>query len=177
VGGAGQGISFAVPGAWAAVDLAKETVNQAAAKIGLRGVSQAQLIQDMQSLQKLHALFIVDIRSAVVQHFATNLNAYCVSSGLNDTGSAGVPVLRQETLAEFQQLHAEHIAQKDVSIGGVPGVETSYNLSSSGAGTLAAAQLEVLPKPDRACFVTLTSTRGHLPAGVIPAVEATARFP
>jgi hypothetical protein len=178
VGGAAQGISFAVPGSWAAINLAKQTEQQAAQKLGLQGVSANQLVQDMQSLQKLHGLVIYDVKSAVDSpaHFATTLNAYCTSSGVTDTGSASLPLLRQETMAGMQQIHAEHITQKDVTVGGVPGLQTSYTLSSSGSGTLEGAQLEVLPKADRACFMTLTAAEGAFPSTVLPVVAATAAY-
>jgi hypothetical protein len=178
VGGSAQGVSFAVPSSWAAVNLAKETVQQAAQKLGLRGVSPAQLIQDMQSLQQLHGLIVVDVKSAVDSpvHFATTLNGYCTSSGVTDTGSASLPLLRQEAVAGMQQIHASHISVKDVEVGGVPGLQTSYTLSSSGAGTLIGEQLEVLPKPDRACFMTLTAAKGQFPSAVLPVVAATAVF-
>jgi hypothetical protein len=178
VGGSAQGVSFAVPSSWAVVNLAKETVQQAAQKLGLQGVSPAQLIQDMQSLQQLHGLVVVDVKSAVdsPQHFATTLNAYCTSSGVTDTGTASLPLLRQETIAGMQQIHAGHISVKDVEVGGIPGLQTSYTLSSSSAGTLEGQQLEVLPKPDRACFLTLTAAKGQLPSSVLPVVAATAIF-
>ena len=178
VGGSAQGVSFAVPSSWAAVNLAKETVQQAAQKLGLQGVSPTQLIQDMQSLQKLHGLVVVDVKSAVdsPQHFATTLNAYCVSSGVTDTGTAGLPLLRQETIAGMQQIHAGHISVKDVEVGGIPGLQTSYTLSSSSAGTLDGQQLEVLPKPDRVCFLTMTAAKGQFPSAVPPVVAATAIF-
>ena len=179
VGGSAQGVSFAVPDSWAAVNLAKETEQQAAQKLGLQGVSAEQLVQDMQSLQKLHGLAVFDVKSSVDSpvHFATTLNAYCTSSGVTDTGSAALPLLRQEAIAGMQQIHAGHIAQKDIAVGGVPGLQTSYTLSSSSAGTLDGAQLEVLPKPNRACFITLTAAKGSFPDAVLPVVAATAIFP
>jgi hypothetical protein len=178
VGGSAQGISIAVPRSWAAVDLAKESVRQASARLGLNGANDASVVQAMESLQKLHGLFVVDLRPGVIaaSRFATNLNAYCINSNLPDSGSAGVPILRQEALTEFQQLHAGHITQKDIRIGGVPGVQTSYTLSSAGPGTLEAAQLEVLPKPNKGCFVTLTAARGQFPRSLLPVVAATAVF-
>ena len=179
VGGSAQGVSFAVPDSWAAVNLAKETEQQAAQKLGLQGVSAEQLVQDMQSLQRLHGLVVFNVKSAVDSpvHFATTLNAYCASSGVTDTGSAALPLLRQEAIAGMQQIHAGHIAQKDIAVGGVPGLQTSYTLSSSSSGTLDGAQLEVLPKPDRACFLTLTAAKGQFPSAVLPVVAATALFP
>jgi hypothetical protein len=178
VGGSAQGVSFAVPDSWAAVNLAKETEQQAAQKLGLQGVSAEQLVQDMQSLQKLHGLVIFDVKSAINSpvHFATTLNAYCTSSGVTDTGSAALPLLRQETIAGMQQIHAGHISPRDVNVGGVPGLQTSYTLSSSSAGTLDGEQLEVLPKPDRACFLTLAAAKGQFPTAVLPVVAATAIF-
>jgi hypothetical protein len=178
VGGSAQGVSFAVPSSWAAVNLAKETEQKAAQKLGLQGISAQQLLQDMQALQKLHGVVVFDVKSAVDSpvHFATTLNAYCTSSGVTDTGSAALPLLRQEAAAGMQQIHADHVTQKDLTIGGVPGLQTSYTLSSSSAGTLDGAQLEVLPKPDRACFLTLTAAKGHFPSAVLPVAAATAIF-
>jgi hypothetical protein len=178
VGGSAQGVSFAVPSSWAAVNLAKETEQKAAQKLGLQGISAAQLVQDMQALQKLHGVVVFDVKSAVDSpvHFATTLNAYCTSSGVTDTGSAALPLLRQEAIAGMQQIHASHIAQKDIAVGGVPGLQTSYTLSSSSSGTLDGAQLEVLPKPDRACFLTLTAAKGQFPSTVLSVVASTAIF-
>jgi hypothetical protein len=177
VGGPAQGISLAVPRSWVAVDLASETAQRAAARIRLPGISQQQLVQTLESLHKLHAVFVADARSAATdpQHRQTNLNAYCLGSGVSDTGSAGVPILKQSSAAEFRQLNAGHITQKDVRVGGVPGVETSYTLST-GLGTLQAAQLEVLPKAGRACFVTLTAGKGQFPGHVLSVAAATAVF-
>jgi hypothetical protein len=153
-------------------------VQEASARLGLHGTSDASVVQAMQSLQKLHGLFVVDLNPETISasHFAINLNAYCINSNLPESGSAGVPILRQEAAAEFQQLHAGHVTQKDIKIGGVPGVQTSYTLTSAGAGTLDAAQLEVLPKPSKACFVTLTAAKGQFPRSVLPVAAATAIF-
>jgi hypothetical protein len=177
VGGPAQGMSLAVPRSWVAVDLSRENARRAAARMRLPGISQEQLAQTLASLQKLHAVFVADARSAATdaRHRQTNLNAYCLSSGVSDTGSAGVPLLKQQAAAEFRQLNAGHVTQKDVRVGGVPGVQTSYTLSTA-LGTLQAAQLEVLPKPDRACFVTLTAGQGQFPRHVLPVAAATAVF-
>lgn len=175
VGGATQGISIAVPASWVVVDLANETVDKAVRKTGLTGISASTLMQSMQAMKKLHALFVVDVKSAV--DFATNLNAECLSSGVNETGSAGLSFLRQTMMSQFQQSGAKHITQRDIQIGGVPGVETSYTLSSPAAGTIYAAQLEVLPNPGRACLVTLGATKRQLPETVLAVAAQTAQFP
>lgn len=179
VGGVAQGISIAAPASWVAVNLAKQTIESAASKIGLSGFSATTLVRDMESLQKLHAVFVFDVKSAVdsPQHFAPNLNAYCLASGVTDVGAAGVPLLKASAAAGFEKVGATHITQKDIEIGGVPGVETSYQLSSSSEGTIYGSQLEVLPKPDKACFATLTVGKGQSEGNVLSVAAATAQFP
>jgi hypothetical protein len=179
VGGATQGISIAIPSSWATVNLAQLNLRQALQQMGLKGVSQATLSQNLQALIKLKAIFAADLASVknAPGHFATNINAYCSSSGTSASGSAGVPLLRQSAEAELPQvLHAQHVTVSELKIGGVPGVAVGYALTSTTSGTLHAAQLEVLPKPGRACFVTLTAA-GPLPVGVLPTAAATAQFP
>lgn len=130
-------------------------------------------------VDKLHGVFVFDVKSAVdsPQHFGRDLNAYCVVSGVTDVGTAGLPLLKQIAPAEFEKLGATHITQKDLDIGGVPGVETSYQLSSSSEGTLYGSQLEVLPKPDKACYVTATVVKGESEGNVLSVAAATAQFP
>jgi hypothetical protein len=155
-------------------------MESAAHNAGLSGVSASTLIQSMESLQKLHAVVVFNVKSAVDSstHFAPNLNAYCTDSGVTDVGAAGVPLLKAGAAAEFQkELGATNITQKDLQIGGVPGAETSYQLSSSTEGTLYGSQLEVLPKPDKACFVTVTVAKGETADNILGVAAATAQFP
>jgi hypothetical protein len=179
VGGSAQGISVDVPAEWVTVNLAKETVQSAANRIGLSGISAATLMQDMDSLQKLHGILVIDVKYAVEhpQAFDPNLNAYCSTSGVTDTGSAAVPLIKTGAAAEFAQVGATHITQQDLEIGGVAGVETSYQLSSSGVGTIYGSQLEVLPKPNQACYVTVSVTKGESIGDVLSTAAATAQFP
>ena len=179
VGNVAQGISVAAPTSWVSINLAKDTIESAANKIGLSGISAKTMVRDMESLQKLHAVIVFDVKSAVdsPQHFARNLNAYCVTSGVTDVGAAGVPFLKTDAAAEFQKAGATHTTQKDLMIGGVPGVETSYQLSSSSVGTIYGSQLEVLPKPDKACFVTVSVGNGESLGHVLSVAAATAQFP
>jgi len=179
VGGATQGISIAIPSSWVTVNLAQLNLKQALKQMGLKGVSQATLSQNLQALIKLKAVFAADPKSTASApgHFATNINAYCANSGTSDTGQAGIPLLRQSAETELPRvLHAQRVTVSEVTIGGVPGIQVSYTLASTTSGTLQAAQLEVLPKPGRACFVTLTAA-GPLPSGVLPTAAATAQFP
>ncbi len=177
IGGAAQGLSLAVPSSWVTINFAQQSIQQGLRKVGLHGASQATLTQAMQALQKLHGLYAVDIKSMASSpgHFATTISVYCVTSGITETGSAGVPILRQEMAAQLPQVGARHLNQTDVEVGGIPGVQTAYTLSTSAAGTLHAAQLEVLPKPDRACFVTLTAA-GHLPRAVLAQIAPSVRY-
>lgn len=177
IGGPAQGLTLAVPGSWVTVNLGVQTLREAINKIGLQGANQATLTQTLQALQKLHAVYAVDTGSAASApgNFTTNVNAYCLGSGTAESGSASVPLVRQLAVTELQGLGAQNITQQDVEIGGVPGVQTSYTLSTSAAGNLHAAQLEVLPKPGRACFITLTAA-GSLPDGVLAALAPSVQY-
>lgn len=179
VGGAAQGISVAAPVSWVAVNLAKESIESAASRIGLKGISASTLVQLMESLQKQHPVIVFDVKSAQdsPRDFARNLNAYCIVSGVTDVGAAGVPLIKTEAAAGFQRLSATNVSQRDLEIGGVPGVETSYQLNSSSAGTIYGSQLEVLPKPDKACFVTLTVVQGQSADNILSVAASTAEFP
>ncbi|MBO0819678.1 MAG: hypothetical protein J2P26_02380, partial [Nocardiopsaceae bacterium] len=73
--------------------------------------------------------------------------------------------------------HATHITQKELTIGGVPGLRTSYQVTSSAIGTAYGSQLEVLPKADKACFVTLTTLDPRTEDAILGQAATTAQFP
>jgi hypothetical protein len=177
IGGPGQGISLDVPKTWVTVNFSQQSLQAGLKKLGLHGVSQGTLTQGLQALQKMHAVYAVDTRSISGSpgHFATNVNAYCASSGLSASGASGVSILRQSAMTQLGQIGAQNLTQADVKIGGVPGVQTSYTLRTSGAGTLHTAQLEVLPAPERACFVTLTAA-GPLPTTVLAQIASSVQY-
>jgi len=56
-------------------------------------------------------------------------------------------------------------------------VETSYPLSSATAGTIYGYQLEVLPKTDDFCYVTVAAGKGDAEGNVLSTAAATAQFP
>jgi hypothetical protein len=178
IGGSAQGVSLAIPSSWVTVDLAEMNVKQAEKQMQIKGVSSETVDSSLQSLKKLDGLMAEDGSSAASApgHFATNLNAYCLASGVTETGSAGLSSLRQTITQEFQQdLHAQNIKIVDANLGGVPGLETSYTVQSVSAGTLHATQLEVRPRAGRACYVTVTAA-GQVPGAVVQAAESTMRY-
>jgi hypothetical protein len=181
VGGSAQGISLAVPNSWVSVNLAKQTIASAFSKLDVPGVNASALKQDMQSLQKTHAIFAVDVASATSNpnHFARNLDAYCGSSGITETGSASIPYLTQVAKSEFGQLGkmASVTSQEDAMVGGVPGIEISYKLNSADGAATQGAQLDVLPKPDVFCFVTLSFSSPQSQGNYLAVAAATAQFP
>lgn len=179
VGGAAQGISVAAPGSWVPIDPTKENIDSAASKLGIHGLSVATLEQDMESMQKMHGIIVVDVKSGIdnPRHFTRNLNFFCAVSGVNNVGATGVPLLRAAAAAELQQIGATHLAQRDLDIGGVPGVETSWQVSTTGSGLLDESQLEVMPKPNKVCTVTLSVAAGESAGNILSVAAATAQFP
>jgi hypothetical protein len=178
IGGSAQGVSLAIPSSWVTVDLAEMNVKQAEKQMQIKGVSSQTVDSSLQSLKKMDGLMAEDGGSAASApgHFATNLNAYCLASGVNESGSASLSAMRQAITQEFEQdLHAQHIKSVDANLGGVPGLKTSYTVQSVSAGTLHATQLEVLPRAGRACYVTVTAA-GQVPSAVVQAAESTMRY-
>jgi hypothetical protein len=179
IGGAAAGISVAVPASWVAFNPTTGSIASAASKAGLSGISASAIEQDIASVQKLHGVIVFDVKFAVdsPDHFAPNLNAYCGDSGVTDVGAAGVPLIKAATSAEFAKLGATHVTQQELEVGGVPGMEISYQLKSSSVGTIYGSQLEVLPKPDKLCAVTVTVVKGVSDGSIVSTAAATAQFP
>lgn len=178
VGGPAQGISLAVPQSWVPINLASEKIDEAARKLQLRGMDVATVEHLMQATLAHHPILAFDVASSVSdpQHFARNLNAFCSPSGLTDTGSAGIPVLKEAVKSEFATV-ASDITQRDITVGGVPGIETSYKLNSASGLDVRESQLEVLPKPDLGCFVTLSYSSSEGAGKYLAIAAATAEFP
>jgi hypothetical protein len=153
------------------IDPSSQSVQQGVNKLHVKGMSTAQITQAVQQVEKQHGVIVFDLHNA-----GTNMNAYCTESGDNDTGSAAVPFIEQAISSQLGQYGAQDVTQKSATIGGVPGVRTSYHLPASGV-TFYGGQLEVAPKPDRICFVTLTGSRDYFPASDLSVAAATARFP
>jgi len=179
IGGAAQGVSLEVPGSWVTVNFSQQTVQQAIGILGVHGSAvDTSLTHELTPLAKLHAVYAADISSGNTApgHFVTNLNAYCASSGISQSGSAGAAIIGRTWASELQQVGAQNLKQTAARLGSTTGVRSSYTLSTSSAGTLHAVQLEVLPQSGRACFVTLTAA-GPVPAAVLDRAISTIRYP
>lgn len=177
LGGTAQGISVDVPSSWVSVNLAKQTIQQAAKKISVHGMNSSALVQDFESMQKLHAVFAFDTASILTNpvRFADNISAYCLASDTSESGGTSVQLIAQAVASEFKGQGATHVSQRDLEVGGVPGLLTSYELTIS-IGHVYGSQLEVLPKPGRACFVTLSVGASGSESDVITEAAATASF-
>ena len=176
-GGAAQGISVAVPGSWIAVNQTDETIASAASRLGLSGSSASELVQALETLKQWHGILIYDVKYGLdnPQKFVPNLNAYCHASGVNAAGVTPPPAVL--AAAYEQKLGATHITQKDLKIGGILGVEVSYQLSTTKMGTIYESQLLVLPKPGDACYVTVSVGEGVSDGNILSTAAATAQFP
>jgi hypothetical protein len=182
IGGAKQGISLAVPKSWIRIDATEKTIENAARNVNFKGVSSAEIMQSLRAIQNLNGIAVYDLDSNVIrrQHFAPNLSAYCSASGITDAGAAGVPFLKSVMANEAAKLHAKLTSQRDLQVGGVPGTQISYQITSLANGTDVTNygwQVVVLPKPDKVCYMTLTTRDTQTAANIINVAAATAEFP
>lgn len=179
IGGAAAGVSVDVPSSWHTVDFSQLTVPQAFSQLALPGVSESQFAAELQPLANVHGVMAIDTIADVQTHagdFAPTVNAYCTSSGITRSGSAGVSSLRQATQSTLTQELATITSQTDTQIGGVPGLENVYDSSPAPGVIVYAAQLAALPASGRACYVTL-SAPGDLPSVALAEAISTVQFP
>jgi hypothetical protein len=174
IGSAAQGVSVEVPASWVAIDFSHQTVTQAVGIVGAHGAQQAALIQQLDPLAKLRAVYAADVSPP--GQAATSLNAYCSSSGISLTGSVGAAVIGRSWATQLQQDGAQDLSQTAATLGSVAGVRSSYTLAAGSTGLVHAVQLEVLPRPGRACFVTLAAA-GQVPGPVLAQVISTIQYP
>jgi hypothetical protein len=178
IGGATQGISIEVPGAFSVLDLTSETAAvNSIAKLGLDIAAVDTLVPQVKQFQQLHAALAVDAKEAAASsgQFPDNISAYCADSGTDLTGSSAVPTIKKQLTSKFGGLQVADVSTAGMPVGGVPGLEMMYLLNSS-AGTLAAGQLEVAPKPQEFCVVTLTTSPGTFSKSILSTAAQTAQF-
>jgi hypothetical protein len=178
IGGATQGISVEVPGSFSLLDLTSETTAvNSIAKLGLTQAAVHTLVPQAKQFQQFHAALAVDAKAAATNsaQFPDNISAYCLDSGTNLTGSSAVPTMKNRLATEFAGLRAADVSMNDISVGGVPGLETTYLLDSS-PGILAGGELEVAPKPQEFCFVALTTSQDTFSKSILSTAAQTAQF-
>jgi hypothetical protein len=176
MGGATQRISVEVPGSFSVVDLTSETTAvNSIAKLGLTKAAVDTLVPQATQFLQFHAALAVDPHGAGSGKFPDDIGAYCLNSGTNLAGSSAVPTIKKQLASEFGGLQVTHVSMSGMSVGGVPGLETTYQLNSS-TGTLAAGQLEVAPKPREFCVVILTTSPSTFSKSVLATAAQTAQF-
>jgi len=174
-GSAAQGVYFAVPKTWAAIDLGKINLTQAVHRFWPKGVS-SQLMASLKQLSQQHAVYFADLAEAVqsANKFATNGNAFCSATPIaSDSGSSALKSLMR---AQYAQIGAHGLVFKDVNIDGNTGIRAHFTVST-GAIPLTDTQYTVLTKSSRLCYVTLTTDNPASFAGVFRKIGRTITFP
>ena len=158
VGSTDQGVWFAVPDSWAAVNLAKVNVTQALSRFRLKGLSSSVMKTGLNELSQQHAIFAADLASAVRSPygFATNANAFCESSPVAPDASS-LPALKAYVQAQYAQLGAHVLALGDATVDGDVGIKSEFTITSTSGVTLTDTQYLILTKSSRACTITLST--------------------
>jgi hypothetical protein len=157
-GSATQGVWFAVPGTWAAINLAKVSASRAIGRLAFKGISSSYLKTVLAELSQRHAIFVADLASAVrsPHKFATNGNAFCTPTPLAPSASSS-SALKAAMRAEYAQIHAHVLAMRSASIDGNPAVKAEFTITSTAGLTVSETQYEVLTENSRLCTVTLST--------------------
>jgi hypothetical protein len=158
VGSASQGVWFAVPRTWVAVNLAKISASQAISSFAPKGLSGSYLKSLLSVLSQRHAIFVADLASAVrsPHHFATNGNAFCAQTALTP-GAGSTSALVSAIRAEYAKIRAQVLAIRSATIDGDPGVRSELRILSNSGVTITEAQYVVLTKKSNLCTITLST--------------------
>lgn len=158
VGSTAQGVWFAVPDNWAAVDLAKVNVTQAVSRFSPKGISSSFMKAALNELSRQHAIIAADLASAVRSPygFATNVSAYCESSPVTPDASS-LPALKAYAQAQYAQIGAHVLALRDATVDGNVGINSEVTITTASGATLTDTQYIILTKSSRACTITLTT--------------------
>lgn len=153
-----QGVWFAVPNSWAAINLAKVGMSQAMSRFKLKGVSSSSIKTALSQLSRQHAIFAADLASAVrsIHQFATNGNAFCVATPLTP-GASSSPALKAAARAQYAQIGAHVLAVADATIDGHAGIKSNFTITTAAGLTITDTQYIVLTKNSRLCTVTLST--------------------
>lgn len=156
-GSAAQGVWFAVPSNWAAINLAKINIAKAIRRFSLRGMSSSYLKTMVAGLRQRQAFFVADLASAVrsPHQFATNGNAFCVPTPLASGTSSSA--LKSLIRAEYARFHWHVLTIMNTTIDGDPGVRSVFTIVSGTGMVLTDTQYSVLTKNGHLCTVTLTT--------------------
>jgi hypothetical protein len=157
-GSAAQGVWFAIPDSWAALNLAKISAAKAISNFALRGMGSSYLKNVLTELSQRHAIFVADLASAVrsPHQFATNGNAFCVPTALTP-GASSSSALKTAERAEYAKIHVRVLAIRNATIDGDPGVKSEFTLTSRAGVPISDTQYTVLTKNSRLCYVTLST--------------------
>ena len=174
-GSTAEGVMFAVPDTWAAIDLSKISLTQAVHRFWPKGLSSS-MMAELKQLSQQHAVYFADLASAVQSpnKFATNGNAFCSPTALAG-GQGSSTALKTAMRTQYGAMGAHSIVMRDVTIDGDAGIKATFTLTS-GAITLADTQYTVLTKSSRLCYVTLTTDTPSSFAGVFRKIGRTITF-
>jgi hypothetical protein len=174
-GSAAQGVVFAVPDSWAAVDLAKISVTQAVERFWPKGLSSG-MKATLKQLSQQHAIYFSDLASAVQSShkFATNGNAFCGPTPLAG-GTDSSSALKALMKPQYVQFGAHGLVFTNVTIDGNTGIKANFTFTA-GDIKLADTQYTVLTKSSHLCYVTLTTDNPSAFAKIFRTIARTIYF-
>lgn len=158
VGSTAQGVRFAIPRDWAAVNLAKVSLGNAIRQFAPRGLSVAYLKTVLTKLSQSRGVFVMDLASVAhsAHNFGSNVNAFCQRTGLVPS-KAEVPSLESAIRAQYARLHAHILGIGSTTIGGDLAIKAGFTLTAAGGTSVSEIQYSVFSPGGRGCFVTMTT--------------------
>jgi hypothetical protein len=161
IGIAAQQIWLAVPESWVVINLNDMSVTQALERVQLRGLPASTMRTAIEGLKRNHALMAMDASSIAASpgKFATNLNAYCMTSPIQP-GPGVASAIASNAKAEYTQLggHVVTVRNLSDSTSSVV-VKIQVNLQSAAGQTVHELQYIDLTSQNRICYTTFSTDR------------------
>lgn len=171
-GGPVQGVTVGVPSGWKSADFSRESLARAREQFALPSITQSQFNRTYAALASVHGIIAADTRHVTVLpggggDVVPSENAYCTSSGTGSAGGKELGELRRAAASAVKANLGTVTGQKDVTVSGVPAVETAFRPLSPAPGiTEQALSISAAPRPEQACYMYLSYPAATIPAGV-----------
>jgi hypothetical protein len=177
--GGPQAVWLAVPDSWIALNLARISLNEAMRRFAVRGTNLmkgSSLMTGLKAIRKQHGIMVADLASSATSphHFTVNLNAFCVPTPLEQTGTSVTPLI-SAMKAQYAPLHPTHLSEVPVKIQGSPAVKGEVTLNTS-VGLLTDLQYVVIHHA-RLCSVTMSTEEPAKSSRTFATIASTIQLP
>lgn len=170
-GSSKQGVWFAVPGSWAALNLATMSSSEILRRLGLKDSTRAPIVYSLAQLIPYDAFAVVDVASArrSPNGYATNGSAFCFSAPRHVSSIS-------DLISYIRATSAQDIIFDHITIDGFPGVKARLTATDKTGIPISKTQYSALTDHHNVCAVTLSTVSPATYQQIFDKIGETIRF-